>query len=209
LQAALDSKASATTFALQQAYNNATSPEILTDSTRGAFTVRRGSASDSNPIYEGQNGAGTTVFTITGEGQFNIVGNNGVEFPGVKVNNTNLAGFSAINARADDGEVIQIAALNSGGAANAFGMWGANQFGLYAKRTLNILTDTAGAEIKFASGAGGTEIAKFDSAGKFHCNGINLVSGTVENVPTPTLDTHASNKNYVDTESFINALIFG
>jgi hypothetical protein len=138
-----------------------------------------------------------------------ITGNNGVEFAGLKVNNTNLAGFCAINARADDGEVIQIAALNSGGVGNAFGMWTANTFGLYSKRTLNILTDTAGAEIKFATDAGGTEIAKFDSVGKFHCNGINLVSGTVENVPTPTLDTHAANKNYVDTESFINALIFG
>jgi hypothetical protein len=145
--------------------------------------------------------------TMTGD--LTITGNNGVEFAGIKVNNTNLAGYCAINARADDGEVIQIAALNSGGAANAYGMWTANQFGLYSKRSLNIMTDTAGAEIKFATGAGGTQIAKFDSVGKFHCNGINLVSGTVENVPTPTAETHAANKAYADSVSIINALIFG
>jgi hypothetical protein len=145
--------------------------------------------------------------TMTGD--LTITGNNGVEFAGIKVNNTNLAGYCAINARADDGEVIQIAALNSGGAANAYGMWTANQFGLYSKRSLNIMTDTAGAEIKFATGTGGTQIAKFDSVGKFHCNGINLVSGTVENVPTPTAETHAANKAYADSVSIINALIFG
>ena len=138
-----------------------------------------------------------------------ITGNNGLEFPGLKVNNTNTAGYCAINARADDGEVIQIAALNSGGAVNAYGMWTANQFGLYSKRTLNILTDTAGAEIKFATGTGGTQVAKIDSTGKFSSQGISLSSGTVENVPAPTLDTHAANKAYADSSSIINALIFG
>lgn len=125
------------------------------------------------------------------------------------MNNTNTAGYCAINARADDGEVIQIAALNSGGAANAYGMWTANQFGLYSKRTLNILTDTAGAEIKFAAGTGATQIAKFDSTGDFHCQRVKLTAGTVENVPTPTVDTHAANKAYADSSSIINALIFG
>lgn len=145
--------------------------------------------------------------TLTGALVFN--GSNGLEFAGVKVNNTSLTGYSTVTARADDGEVIQIGALNSGGALNAFGIWLANQFGLYAKRTLNILTAEAGAEIKFASGDGQTLSGKFDSAGRFHANGINLISGTVENVPAPTASGHAANKNYVDTESFINALIFG
>jgi hypothetical protein len=145
--------------------------------------------------------------TLTGALVIN--GANGLEFAGVKVNNTSLTGFSTVTARADDGEVVQIGALNSGGAANEFGIWLANQFGLYAKRTLNILTAESGAEIKFASGDGQTLSGKFDGAGKFHANGINLISGTVENVPTPTVSGHAANKNYVDTESFINALIFG
>lgn len=132
-------------------------------------------------------------------GSLTVTGNNGVEFGGIQVNNTNLAGYCAINARADDGEVIQIAALNSGGSANAYGMWSVNEFGLYSKRSLNILTDTVGAEIKFATGAGATQVAKIDSTGKFSSNGISLNSGTVENVPTPTAATDAASKSYVDT----------
>ncbi len=142
-------------------------------------------------------------------GSLTVTGNNGVEFPGIMVNNTNTAGYCAINARADDGEVIQIAALNSGGAANAYGMWTANQFGLYSKRTLNIMTDTAGAEIKFATDTGATEVAKIDATGKFSSNGMSLNSGTLENVPVPTTGTDATNKDYVDSKSIVNALIFG
>jgi hypothetical protein len=138
-----------------------------------------------------------------------ITGANGTEFAGIQVNNTNTAGYCAINARADDGEVIQIAALNSGGAGNAYGMWSANEFGLYSKRSLNIMTDTAGAEIKFATDTGATQVAKIDSTGKFSSNGISLNLGTVENVPTPTIGTDASNKDYVDSKSIVNALIFG
>jgi hypothetical protein len=145
--------------------------------------------------------------TMTGSLQIN--GNNGLEFGGVKVTNSNLTGYCTLTARADDGEVVQIGALNSDGAINAFGIWVANTFGLYAKRTLNIMTDSAGAEIRFATDAGGAEVAKIDSTGKFSSKGIALTSGTVENVPTPTVGTHASNKSYVDTTSIVNALIFG
>jgi hypothetical protein len=53
---------------LQQAYNNSTSPEILTDSTLGAITVRRGSAADTDNVLEIQNGAGSNTATITGAG---------------------------------------------------------------------------------------------------------------------------------------------
>lgn len=54
---------------LQQAYNNSITPEIVTDSTRGAVTFKRGSAADTNNVIEVQNGAGDIVFTVTGEGQ--------------------------------------------------------------------------------------------------------------------------------------------
>jgi hypothetical protein len=53
---------------LQGVYDTSVSPELLTDATRGALTVKRGSASDTDNIYEGQNGAGTVTFSITGEG---------------------------------------------------------------------------------------------------------------------------------------------
>lgn len=53
---------------LQSAYNNSVEPEILTDSTRGAVAFRRGSAADTDTIIEGQNGAGTVTFSVTGNG---------------------------------------------------------------------------------------------------------------------------------------------
>ena len=59
---------------LQNAYDNSSTPEILTDATRGAVTVRRGSAADTDYIYEGLNGAGTTTFGVTGNGVITGVG---------------------------------------------------------------------------------------------------------------------------------------
>lgn len=53
---------------LQQAYSNSADPEILTDSTRLAFTVRRGSAADTDTIIEGQNAATSVTSSITGAG---------------------------------------------------------------------------------------------------------------------------------------------
>ena len=61
------------TTTLQQAYDNSTDPEIDTDATRGAFSVQRGSALDSDTIYEGLNGAGTVTFSVTGDGDTTLV----------------------------------------------------------------------------------------------------------------------------------------
>ena len=59
---------------LQSAYDNSTpDPEILTDSTNGAVTIRRGSAADTDDVLEVQNNAGTKNFSVTGEGE-TIVG---------------------------------------------------------------------------------------------------------------------------------------
>ena len=60
--------ASASALDLQTAYNNSTTPEITTDATNGALTVKRGSALDSDNILEGKNGAGDTTSKITGKG---------------------------------------------------------------------------------------------------------------------------------------------
>jgi len=53
---------------LQSVYDASVSPELVTDATRGALTVKRGSAADTDAIYEGQNGAGSVTFSVTGEG---------------------------------------------------------------------------------------------------------------------------------------------
>lgn len=57
---------------LQNAYDNSSSPEILTDSTRLGVTVKRGSGADTDVIIEGQNGAGSTTFSVTGAGAATI-----------------------------------------------------------------------------------------------------------------------------------------
>ncbi|MCZ2487184.1 hypothetical protein [Aquirufa antheringensis] len=51
---------------LQQSYNNGA--QIITNSTIGAFDIRRGSAADTDNVVVLQNGAGTPVLTINGAG---------------------------------------------------------------------------------------------------------------------------------------------
>ncbi|MCZ2484981.1 beta strand repeat-containing protein [Aquirufa antheringensis] len=51
---------------LQQSYNNGA--QIITNSTIGAFDIRRGSAADTDNVLVLQNGAGTPVLTINGAG---------------------------------------------------------------------------------------------------------------------------------------------
>jgi len=61
---------------LQQAYENSTNPEITTNSSLGALTIKRGSSSDNDNVLEIKNGAGVTVTNIDGFG--NIKSNNNV-----------------------------------------------------------------------------------------------------------------------------------
>lgn len=56
---------------LQNVYNNSTSPEIITNSTLGAVTVKRGSAADTDTVMEVQNAAGTVTQSVTGNGVIN------------------------------------------------------------------------------------------------------------------------------------------
>jgi hypothetical protein len=53
---------------LQSAYSNSTTPEVLTDSVRGALTVIRGSVADTDNVFEIANGAGDIKSFITGNG---------------------------------------------------------------------------------------------------------------------------------------------
>ena len=64
--------ASVASDSLQDAYDASTTPEITTDATRGALTIKRGSALDSDNVLEVQNGAGTNVVQATAEGVVTI-----------------------------------------------------------------------------------------------------------------------------------------
>jgi len=62
------SPGSAATSDMQSVYDNSVSPEVLTNTTNGPLTLKRGSAADTDNIYEGQNGAGATTFAVDGNG---------------------------------------------------------------------------------------------------------------------------------------------
>lgn len=69
----------ASVSSLQNVYDNSgIEPEILTDSTRGALTIKRGSAADTDNVLEIKNAADTTTFEITGDGDVNMLGNVGM-----------------------------------------------------------------------------------------------------------------------------------
>ncbi len=60
------------TVNLQASYEASTDPEILTNSTRGALTLRRGSAADTDNVIEIQDGAGATQFLVRGDGNVGL-----------------------------------------------------------------------------------------------------------------------------------------
>jgi hypothetical protein len=73
------STGSSSSSTLQGSYDISTAnPEILTDATRGAFSIRRGSALDTDFIFEGQNGAGTQTYSLDGNGSIVTAGNHTV-----------------------------------------------------------------------------------------------------------------------------------
>lgn len=56
------------TATMQQIYDNSSTPEILTDTTRGALSIKRGTAADTDDILEVLNNAGIQTFAIDGNG---------------------------------------------------------------------------------------------------------------------------------------------
>jgi hypothetical protein len=55
---------------LQATYDISTTPEIVTNSTQKALTLKRGSAADSDSVIEVQNGGGTITSKILGDGTY-------------------------------------------------------------------------------------------------------------------------------------------
>lgn len=104
--------------AIQGAYTNGTSaavPEITTDTTREAFTVRRGSGADTDPIYKGQNGIGTDTFTVTGEGKVSATDFNNVPLTAGGVNTNFLdetGNYSVPSTSVSTGKTIYVDSIN-------------------------------------------------------------------------------------------------
>lgn len=84
---------------LQDAYDASTTPEITTDATRGALTIKRGSALDTDNVFEVQDGTGANTFEVTGEGFTSAIVFNVLNGGQLRLNG---AGTSAISLN-DDG----------------------------------------------------------------------------------------------------------
>jgi hypothetical protein len=56
------------TTTLQQAYDNSVTPEIATNATLGALSIRRGSGADTDAVFETLNGGGVVTFSVNGNG---------------------------------------------------------------------------------------------------------------------------------------------
>lgn len=54
---------------MQNSYDNSLQPQVLTDATRGAVQFKRGSAADTDNVFQVLNGAGTANYSVTGNGQ--------------------------------------------------------------------------------------------------------------------------------------------
>lgn len=77
------SGAGSPTSTLQQAYANSLQPQIVTDATRGAVQVKRGSASDTDAVFELLDGANGVRVLFLGNGQSafgDVTGGNYSEF---------------------------------------------------------------------------------------------------------------------------------
>ena len=78
----------------QSGYNISSDPEILTNATRGAFSVQIGTGSNSDYVYEGLNAAGAITFSVNGFG----------DVTGRQINGVTLTSAgSGLNLLADDG----------------------------------------------------------------------------------------------------------
>lgn len=102
---------------LQTAYNASTSPEILTDATRGAVTIKRGSAADTDTVLEIMNGSDSVRTSFTGDGKMNIA---------QTTTNAMIIGNTTGNSRGTNGADVQsartaVTQVASGANSSAFG----------------------------------------------------------------------------------------
>ena len=93
---------------LQNVYDNSSTPEILTNATNGALSVKRGSGADTDTLYEGVNAAGSTTFSVAGDGT--VVTASTVDGRDVATDGTKLDGIEAL---ADVTDVTNVTAAGA------------------------------------------------------------------------------------------------
>ena len=105
---ATGSVGSSATTTMQDAYENSVEPEILTSVLQGALSIRRGSAQETDNVIEGLNSAGSTTFSVDGNGL--VTGESFVSTDGVYISLASLKTTAAASATYADFQTA-IAAL--------------------------------------------------------------------------------------------------
>ena len=197
------------TLTLQQTYDNSNTPEIITDSARGALTIQRGSTADTDNIFEGQNGSNVTTSSIDGNGfgkfislsatsitanSYTITGiTSGHEISLYRyANDTNSAGFISYKSR---GTSTTPSAIQSGDTIGVFGGRGYFGTGFTSTSKANISliasenwsSTNQGTYLSFNSTTSGstnrTEVMKIDNTGLW-VNGNKFINGTTISATT-------------------------
>jgi hypothetical protein len=113
---------------LQNAYDNSSNPEILTDSTRGALSIKRGSAADVDNIIEVIDGNDQTTAYIRGDGTIegSNVGAGGNVTAGGNVSGGNLIGTgnqSTVNGKHIVNRLVKTITLQDPTSADVIPIW--------------------------------------------------------------------------------------
>lgn len=100
---------------LQQAYDNSTEPEIVTNPTLNAVSFKQGSGADTDSVFQVQNGAGQNTFWVTGAGQVTMA----------TLSITGLSNSLAQMLYVQGGGLVGATAIPSGGPQGPMGGTGA------------------------------------------------------------------------------------
>lgn len=134
---------------LQNAYDNSPEPEIVTDTTNGAVTMRDGTGVDGANILEFQNSSGTIVATIDENGVFTGIVNYPYNMVSTSVDYTaSINDYVLVTATSNVNVTLPSASTVSGKEINIKKVAGASSVFIEPNSTETI-DDNSNLEIKF------------------------------------------------------------
>ena len=151
---------------LQKAYDNSSTPEITTSTLLGALSLKRGSGADTDDVFEVQNGAGSQVMAVTGQGNLTLSGT--VDGRDIATDGTKLDGIAS-GAIAN---VVEDTTPQLGGGLDVNGNEITGAIDLHSTGDIiQELGDAAGTNKVSIRDSAGVEQAAIDSDGNITTNG--------------------------------------